>query len=429
MSNNIDLNKIAVIKVHPAIGVARVSRNSDYFEFFDFHNKPMADRTYMSKGQEGDPHYGKLCIKRQAVQFKAIAYDAEGNMLGNLGDDSRFTVDWKADLANRKLHFRSIKRNREISSKPVLPEIKASGSTKGVEHVELNGMDPWGLGKKVPLGTLKNNGLFIPPKVTIVGKTDNEDDWEFDDYTGYEFLELTDTNSDGTISVAVSGPDGVENVPVLNAWLVVAVHRHAFGITPRQMEDAREIKPGGIIGYNYDFTRETQENILYFEGDIFDPTGMDKAMFDELNGEYRPGLELCLDSDWMEDEIHDVKPLFYPPGEGHLKPNEIRLREKADDTQGVLPGQLTSGLCSQWQGDMATCLDYWTAENPERATDLDDIGTSVYIVHADGDKQKRLTGFKNVYEKMDIRPVAEGEYDAEEGTVTFKIKESPDFEG
>lgn len=422
MAKNIDLNKVAVIKIHPAIGVARVSRNSDYFEFFDFHQKPMEERRYMSKGQVGDPHYDKLSIKRQAVKFQAIAYDADGNILGNLSDDARINTDWEANLGNRKLHFRSIKRNREEPSKPILPEIKAVGSTKGVDEIELTGNDPWGLGKKVTLGTLKNNGLFIPPKVTVIGKTDEEDQWNFDDYTGYEFLELTDTTSDGTISVTISGPEGVENIPVLHAWLVVATHRHAFGVTPRQMEDTKIVKPGGIIGYNYDFTRETKENILYFEGEIHDPSGMDKAMFDELNGEYRPGIELCLDDDWMEDEIHDVKPLFYPPGEGHLKPNEIRLRAKGNENEGARPGQLTSGLCSQWQGDMATCLDYWTAENPERATDTD--GTSVYLIHADDNKQKRLAGFKNVYEKMDLRPVAEGKYDPEQASVTFTIKES-----
>jgi len=61
------------------------------------------------------------------------------------------------------------------------------------------------------------------------------------------------------------------------------------------------------------------------------------------------------------------------------------------------------------------------------ATDTDGE-TSVYLIHADGDKQKRLAGFKNVYEKMDLRPVAVGKYNPEEASVTFTIKESNDME-
>lgn len=424
MDQNIDINSIAAIKVHPAIGVARITRNSDYFEFFDFYSKPISERQYMSKGQPGDPHFGRNSLKRQAVKFQAFAYDSEGNLLGNLCDDPGFEIDWNADLANRKVHFRSIKRNRENPLRPVLKEVKATGSTTGQDSVELEGRDPWGLNKVVPLGTLHNDGLFVPAKVSIVGKLDNEDEWNFDDYTGYEFLELTDTTCDGTISVKVSGPAGELDIPVFPAWLIVAAPRHGVGITPGQMEQTTKVLPAGIIGYNYDWIRETRENVLNFEGDISDPTGLDTPMFNELNGEYRPGIELCLDNDWMEEDIFDVKDLFYLQGQGFVKENEIRMRPKGPGLGGAQPGQLTSGLCSQWQGDMATCLDYWTAENPEEATDFD--GETIFVIHAEGNKKERLSGFRNVYEQMDLRPIAEGKYDPLTNTTTFDIIEPKD---
>ena len=63
-----DLNNVVVLKIHPAIGIARVSKND---EFFVFGTNPTH---YKSNG----------LMKRQAVQFRIFAYAANNIGLGEL---------------------------------------------------------------------------------------------------------------------------------------------------------------------------------------------------------------------------------------------------------------------------------------------------------------------------------------------------------
>ena len=77
-----DLANVVAFKIHPAIGVARLANNDDYYEFFDYEEKRKAGQaqslTYMTKRN------GKHWIMRQAVQFKIFAYQSDGSELGEL---------------------------------------------------------------------------------------------------------------------------------------------------------------------------------------------------------------------------------------------------------------------------------------------------------------------------------------------------------
>ncbi len=66
-----DLADVVAFKIHPAIGIARVSKNEDYFVF----GTPPAN--YKSNG----------LMKRQAVQFRIFAYGASNVGLGELTSD------------------------------------------------------------------------------------------------------------------------------------------------------------------------------------------------------------------------------------------------------------------------------------------------------------------------------------------------------
>ena len=63
-----DLTDVVVFKIHPAIGIARLSRNDDYFVF------GKDPGTYKSNG----------LMKRQAVQFRIFAYGDNHVGLGEL---------------------------------------------------------------------------------------------------------------------------------------------------------------------------------------------------------------------------------------------------------------------------------------------------------------------------------------------------------
>ena len=55
-----DLSDVVVLKIHPAIGIARVSKNDDYFVF----------------GTNPESYKSNGLMQRQAVQFRIFAYAA-----------------------------------------------------------------------------------------------------------------------------------------------------------------------------------------------------------------------------------------------------------------------------------------------------------------------------------------------------------------
>ena len=76
-----DLADVAVFKIHPAIGCARLANNDEFYEFFEYEEKRKAgqaqDLKYMSVRN------GKHWIMRQAVRFRIFAYRSDGARSGN----------------------------------------------------------------------------------------------------------------------------------------------------------------------------------------------------------------------------------------------------------------------------------------------------------------------------------------------------------
>ena len=89
------LEDIKVVKVHPAIGVARLTTNKAFFVY----------------GEERETYKKDGLMMRQAVQFRLFAYDASNEELGELDADAmrrlRLSVKWSAQVANRKLTYKS----------------------------------------------------------------------------------------------------------------------------------------------------------------------------------------------------------------------------------------------------------------------------------------------------------------------------------
>ncbi|GAA3016191.1 LodA/GoxA family CTQ-dependent oxidase [Streptomyces lactacystinicus] len=89
------MTTIAYVKIHPAIGIARVG-NSE--EFFYGPETPDEDPRTPGSYKEGT---GK--IKRQAARFRAYGYDKDGNVVREIlhGQD-KASIDWTVQLANHK---------------------------------------------------------------------------------------------------------------------------------------------------------------------------------------------------------------------------------------------------------------------------------------------------------------------------------------
>src|SRR5262245_48221609 len=84
-------SNISRIKIHPAVGIARLSTNPDWFVFGD------AVEQYKSNN----------LIKRQAVQFRLFAYGAAGEGVEELTperlNELGVRVVWRARVTNRKV--------------------------------------------------------------------------------------------------------------------------------------------------------------------------------------------------------------------------------------------------------------------------------------------------------------------------------------
>ncbi|NER97483.1 MAG: hypothetical protein F6J86_27150 [Symploca sp. SIO1B1] len=334
-----NLDNVAAFKIHPAIGVARLANNNEYYEFFDYEKKRHAgqaqDLKYMSE-QNGN-HW----VMPQAVQFKIFAYNENGQELGELSEEIitnlRLQATWTASVANRKLN------NWSGGSTPV---VEAHASANSGETKRLEGDNPWRPDNKVWLGNINGNGLFIPPKGGVYRETENN---EIPAYGAHEQDNgVLDTTSDGSINVTLEGTE----LPVVPACVIVAPQQHSPDVNPGDID----------TGNNLDFVRTTRNLLSIPEDAELDGEGyaMDLAMMKTINAEYSPGMEVSLRT---TDALPNPSNAFYPRGQQNIGENEIRPSYEAGFADY---GALTAGLCSTWQTDLNACLNWWTAEFPDK---------------------------------------------------------------
>lgn len=340
-----DFTDVACLKIHPAIGVARLANNDDYYEFFDYEAKRKAGQAqtleYMSAQN------GKHWMKRQAVQFKIFAYAVGGQELGELTSEIMsglgLQAKWTASVANRKLH----------NWRPNTPVVEAQATAMGGENKRLEGANPWRPADKVWLGNITGAGLFIPPKGGAYRKTINTIIPPYNTPHNYHERDngVLDTTSDGTISVQL---EGAGSLPVVPACIVVAPQDHSPDVYAGDIDDL----------HNMDFVRETRALLNISANATLAGQGyqMDLDMMRTMNAEYSPGMEVCLNAG---NSLPNPAGAFYPRGQGNIDPAEIRPNYQAGN---AAHGALTAGLCSTWQTDLNACLDWWTAEFPAELT-------------------------------------------------------------
>ena len=329
-----DLSDVVVFKIHPAIGVARVSSNDDYYVF----------------GRDpGDYKSGDL-MKRQAVQFRIFAYGDNHVGLGELTAElmGKLSVSavWSAKVANRKI---AKWRGTPLDGTDFV--ISAGASSDDANAGTLVGSLPtFAEGAAIPLGQITGTGLFIPPKAGVFRETAGE---PVPPYPARS-MTVADTTCDGSVSVRLV-KDGQE-LPSLPACILVAPQDFAPDTNPdrnlmdflkEKLQVPFDIRPRDI---HHEFARTLDEAALA-------PATMD----------FQPGFEASFDSG--RSEVRDIRSAFYQSHHNpHVDPEEIRVRYRTSPTDpGVVPGQLTSGLCSPWQGDFTACVGYWSENLPEDA--------------------------------------------------------------
>ncbi|MCM2386728.1 LodA/GoxA family CTQ-dependent oxidase [Streptomyces albipurpureus] len=118
--------EIAYVKIHPAIGIARVGNSSSKF----FYGPESPDEPPKAPGFSKD---GSATVKRQAARFRVYSYDQNGNVLGEVkhGSDSA-TVTWTARLANKKASWYKFSLALDIPDAQSLPEAQFARRNAGI---------------------------------------------------------------------------------------------------------------------------------------------------------------------------------------------------------------------------------------------------------------------------------------------------------
>jgi hypothetical protein len=220
-------NIITSIKIHPAIGIARVGNSPT--EYFVGPELP-GDRTPPAGGYK-DKAYR---VKRQAARFRLFGYDRHGSVVKELLSDDA-TITWTVHLANKKAawhRFEGLKadtalRNSNVSDRGSLAIDPGERSLTGrnqTSHFD-SGLF---MGKDVPLGEIRTDdqgrllvlggfGHSGSPVNAPISSFANNDDW-YDDV------------SDGPVTATVKLNGSDRFTQVAGAWVIVGPPKFAPAI-------------------------------------------------------------------------------------------------------------------------------------------------------------------------------------------------------
>jgi hypothetical protein len=316
----------ATLKIHPAIGFARQSINNDTYVF---GNPQHPQGTYKSNG----------LIKRQSVQFRLFAYDANNVGLAELTPQwltaNNLRAVWHARVANRKTA-----RLRQDDSYVI-----AASARSDQNHGRLVGRcGDFVDGQAIELGEISGDGLFTPPLSRIARKSAGM----AIPATGIRDRNFTDNVCDGTISVQLIDQAGtVLTMPTYDAWIVVA--------PPDFAPDWDDVGDNNLYTY--------LSELLSLSGQApANPVNqqarrLDRSQLERGTSGFSPGIEISVPQEEM----------FY--AQNAIGAGEVRVRPGASiGGPGTLPGELTAGLCSPWQFDFRACTcSWWPNHRPDVA--------------------------------------------------------------
>jgi hypothetical protein len=111
---------IKTVKIHPAIGIARVGNSPD--QFFAGPEMPgVCDVPPGGYKDAGEPGKGiPPRVKRQAARFRIFGYDGDGKAVGELAA-SEATITWTVHLANNKAEWFEFDGGDGEHNKPTAP--------------------------------------------------------------------------------------------------------------------------------------------------------------------------------------------------------------------------------------------------------------------------------------------------------------------
>jgi hypothetical protein len=332
---------VRAIKIHPAIGIARVTRNDDFYTY----------------GEDPANYKTNGLMRRQAVQFRLFAYGDNNEGLEELTPQRlaalQIEVVWNARIGNRKVA--SLRGDDSF----VLQAQAASNQNGGKLIGRVNGFAE---GNDISLGEIHSDGLFIPPKSRIARATTTTPlsgllhDPDISDNVGDGFISatLTDTTTGQTI-----------NVPIFPACVLIAPP----DFSPEQ--DDPEVYPGRKHLYDFFLQQVGGQNVTPANPVNASARNLDREALERATTDFAPGIEFSPNG--LPGSLASI---FYPASQTG-DANELRVIPKTGPFgPGIRPGQMTLGLCSPWQFDFKACTcSFWAAQRPDSAFQ-DDASTT-----------------------------------------------------
>jgi len=223
------MQNITSVKIHPAIGIARLGNSPD--EYFIGPEWPLADVTPQSGFRDVEGR-----IKRQAARFRLFGYDSRGRVVKEI-TSADAEVTWTVHLANSKAEWvkfqgpksrtnQTLRRNPTVTDRTTLiidPGPRSiSGRNQSAKFdtgafmgalVELGEIRADKQGRLLVLGGFGNSSS---PNGTPIKEDEfaNNDGWH-------------DDTSDGPVSATVRLKNNGANLAVAGAWVICAPPKFA----------------------------------------------------------------------------------------------------------------------------------------------------------------------------------------------------------
>lgn len=332
---------VRAIKIHPAIGIARVTRNDDFYTY----------------GEDPSNYKSNGLMRRQAVQFQLFAYGDNNQGIEELTPqrlaDLQVEAVWNVRIGNRKIA--SLRGDDAF-----VLQAQASSNQNGGRLVgQVSGFAE---GNDIPLGEIRPDGLFIPPKSRIARATLTTPlsgllhDPDISDNVGDGFVSATLTDMATGQSISV---------PIFPACVLIAPP----DFSPEQ--DDPEVYPGRNHLYDFFLQQVGGQNVTPANPVNAAARNLDREALERATTDFAPGIEFSPDGLPVS-----IASIFYPASQTG-DANELRVIPKTGPFgPGIRPGQMTLGLCSPWQFDFKACTcSFWAAQRPDSAF-KDDTSTT-----------------------------------------------------
>nr|BFE51556.1 hypothetical protein GCM10017745_49830 [Saccharothrix mutabilis subsp. capreolus] len=216
--------KITTVKVHPAIGIARVGNSPDGY----FIGPERRWQTVTATGGFKDAS-GR--IKRQAARFRLYGYDASGKPLGEITARNGVSITWKVRLANRKASLIQSDFNHgedptALSITPSAREITVTGTGAGPKQLFDDGRIAFKNRAPVvvPLGEIRAEAKG---RLLVLGGFGRAGTPTGAGTGGIRSAGWYDDISDGPVTAVVTLPGQITPIAAVGGWVVVGPPHYA----------------------------------------------------------------------------------------------------------------------------------------------------------------------------------------------------------